>query len=118
LKIAPTCYCHLMKVLRLILLTAVMIGVIHAESSIIVDNQTGRVLEGDGQNRKLPIASLTKLALAMVTIDWSQIKGGNLDETATVPEQAITSTGGINPLGLQVGDVLTLRDLLYSCLLA
>ena len=118
MKIVPTCYNHCMQALRLILLTAAMVGVIHAESSIIVDNQTGRVLEGDGPNRKLPIASLTKLALAMVTIDWSQIKGGNLDEAATVPEVAISSTGGINPLGLQSGDGLTLRDLLYSCLLA
>jgi D-alanyl-D-alanine carboxypeptidase (penicillin-binding protein 5/6) len=97
---------------------AMMVGVLRSESSIIVDNQTGRILEGIGENRKLPTASLTKLALAMVTIDWSQIKKGNLDETAIVPEQAITSTGGINPLGLQVGDVLTLRDLLYCCLLA
>jgi D-alanyl-D-alanine carboxypeptidase (penicillin-binding protein 5/6) len=97
---------------------AMMVGVLRSESSIIVDNQTGRILEGIGENRKLPTASLTKLALAMVTIDWSQIKKGNLDETAIVPEQAITSTGGINPLGLQVGDVLTLRDLLYCSLLA
>ncbi len=107
-----------MQALRLILLMAMMVGVLRSESSIIVDNQTGRILEGIGENRKLPTASLTKLALAMVTIDWSQIKKGNLDETAIVPEQAITSTGGINPLGLQVGDVLTLRDLLYCCLLA
>jgi len=107
-----------MKALRLILLMAMMVGVLRSESSIIVDNQTGRILEGIGENRKLPTASLTKLALSMVTIDWSQIKKGNLDETAIVPEQAITSTGGINPLGLQVGDVLTLRDLLYCSLLA
>lgn len=107
-----------MQALRLILLMAMMVGVLRSESSIIVDNQTGRILEGIGENRKLPTASLTKLALAMVIIDWSQIKKGNLDETAIVPEQAITSTGGINPLGLQVGDVLTLRDLLYCCLLA
>ena len=107
-----------MQALRLILLMAMMVGVLRSESSIIVDNQTGRILERIGENRKLPTASLTKLALAMVIIDWSQIKKGNLDETAIVPEQAITSTGGINPLGLQVGDVLTLRDLLYCSLLA
>ena len=107
-----------MQALRLILLMAMMVGVLRSESSIIVDNQTGRILERIGENRKLPTASLTKLALAMVIIDWSQIKKGNLDETAIVPDQAITSTGGINPLGLQVGDVLTLRDLLYCCLLA
>jgi D-alanyl-D-alanine carboxypeptidase (penicillin-binding protein 5/6) len=107
-----------MPFLYSLMLGIVLVAPLHAESSIIVDNQTGRVLEGISQNRKLPIASLTKLALAMVAIDWSQIKGGNLDEIATVPEQAITSTGGINPLGLQAGDVLTLRDLLYSSLLA
>lgn len=93
-------------------------GLLHAESSIIVDNQTGRILQDSGANRKVPIASLTKLALAMVTLDWSELKEGNLDERATVPEVAITSTGGINPLGLQAGDTLTLRDLLYACLLA
>lgn len=107
-----------MQTLRLILLAALMVTCLQAESTIIVDNQTGRILGGEAQNRKVPIASLTKLALAMVAIDWSQVKGGNLDEPATVPPIAITSTGGINPLGLQAGDVLTLRDLLFSCLLA
>jgi D-alanyl-D-alanine carboxypeptidase (penicillin-binding protein 5/6) len=91
---------------------------LRAESSIIVDNQTGYILEGIHANDKLPIASLTKLALAMVTLDWSEIKGRNLSETATVPEAAISTTAGINPLGLQAGDTLTLRDLLYACLLA
>jgi D-alanyl-D-alanine carboxypeptidase (penicillin-binding protein 5/6) len=91
---------------------------LHAESSIIVDNQTGRILEGVSANQKLPIASLTKLALAMVALDWSQLKGGNLEQTAAVPEAAISTTGGINPRGLQAGDVLSLRDLLFACLLA
>lgn len=90
---------------------------LRAESSITIDNQTGRILEGVNANQKLPIASLTKLALAMVVIDWSDLKNGNLDQTATVPESAISGTGGINPLGLQAGDVMTLRDLLYACLL-
>jgi len=98
--------------------SAILTATLRAESSIIVDNQTGRILEGVGQNQKLPIASLTKLALAMVVLDWSQLKGINLDEQAIVPPAAIAGTGGVNPLGLQAGDVLTLRDLLYSCLLA
>jgi len=37
---------------------------------------------------------------------------------AVVPETALSTTGGINPLGLQAGDTLTLRDLLFACLLA
>ena len=89
-----------------------------AESSIIVDNQTGRILEGHGENQKRPIASLTKLALAMVALDWAELGNEKLDEKAAVPEAAIATTGGINPLGLQAGDVLSLRDLLFACLLA
>lgn len=94
------------------------IGCLRAESSIIVDNQTGHILEGANANAKVPIASLTKLALAMVALDWVELKGGSLEEHATIPEAALSTTGGINPLGLQTGDVVTLRDLLYACLLA
>lgn len=107
-----------MRPFYLLLVSVLMAGALHATSSIIVDNQTGRILEGAGANQKLPIASLTKLALAMVALDWSQLKGGNLEQTAVVPEVAITTTGGINPLGLQAGDELTLRDLIFACLLA
>ena len=91
---------------------------LRAENYIIVDNQTGRVLEQSGKDRKVPVASLTKLALAMVVLDWAQLTGANLDEAAVVPEAAVTTTGGINPLGLQPGDTLSLRDLIYACLLA
>ena len=107
-----------MRPFYLLLVSVLMAGALHATSSIIVDNQTGRILEVAGANQKLPIASLTKLALAMVALDWSQLKGGNLEQTAVVPEVAITTTGGINPLGLQAGDELTLRDLIFACLLA
>ena len=98
--------------------TQIVAPALHAENTIIVDNQTGRILGGRGENQKVPIASLPKLALAMVALDWSELKGGNLEETATVPEVAIATTGGVNPFGLQAGDVLTLRDLLFACLLA
>ena len=101
-----------------LLLTLCGVSQLRAESSIIVDNQTGRILEGIHANDKLPIASLTKLALAMVTLDSTELKNLHLEETASVPEAAISTTAGINPLGLQAGDTLTLRDLLYACLLA
>jgi len=107
-----------MRFLFLLLASVLSVGALRAESSIIVDNQTGRILEGVNRDQKLPIASLTKIALAMVTLDWADLKQGNLDEKATIPESAIASAGGVNPLGFQAGDVLTLRDLLYACLLA
>ena len=107
-----------MRFLSLLLASVLSVGALRAESSIIVDNQTGRILEGVNRDQKLPIASLTKIALAMVALDWADLKQGNLDEKATVPETAIASAGGVNPLGFQAGDVLTLRDLLFACLLA
>jgi D-alanyl-D-alanine carboxypeptidase (penicillin-binding protein 5/6) len=91
---------------------------IQAESYLIADNQGGHILETVHANDKLQVASLTKLALAMVTLDWADLKGSNLEETTAVPQEAIATTAGINPLGLQAGDVITLRDLLYACLLA
>ena len=107
------------RLFRFLCLSAVFAALpLHAESYVIADHQTGRILEDGGANRKAQIASLTKLALAMVALDWSEIKGGNLDQVAVVPETALSTTGGINPLGLQAGDALTLRDLLFACLLA
>lgn len=101
-----------------LLFTMLAAGALRGESWVIADNQTGRILEQKGGNGKVQIASLTKLALAMVALDWSELKGGNLDQSATVPEEAIATAGGVNPLGLQAGDVISLRDLLFACLLA
>lgn len=109
---------HSMRFLLFVVSLLLLATEIHAKNTIIVDNQTGRILEGVNANQKVPIASLTKLALAMVVLDWSELHGGNLEQTATVPEEALATTGGINPLGLQAGDALTLRDLLFACLLA
>ena len=108
----------IISLLLILLPTAATLQQLHAESFIIADNQTGRILAGHHANDKVSIASLTKLALAMVALDWSGLRGGSLEETATVPEVAISSTGGINPLGLQAGDVVSVHDLLYACLLA
>jgi D-alanyl-D-alanine carboxypeptidase (penicillin-binding protein 5/6) len=107
-----------MRVFTVLLAAAATLAPLRAESYIIADNQTGRVLEESAKDRKVPVASLTKLALALVVLDWAQLRSGNLDATATVPEAALSTTGGINPLGLQAGDEISLRDLLYASLLA
>jgi len=115
---SPGCYQRGMRVFTVLLAAAATLAPLRAESYIIADNQTGRVLEESAKDRKVPVASLTKLALALVVLDWAQLRSGNLDATATVPEAALSTTGGINPLGLQAGDEISLRDLLYASLLA
>jgi len=88
-----------------------------AQSYIVVDNQTGLILTSKNANEKLQVASLTKVATATVVLDWAQLNKADLSQMAVVSAQAMRA-GGINPVGLQEGDTLSLRDLLYTALMA
>ncbi len=88
-----------------------------AQSYIIVDNQTGLILASQNANAKLQVASLTKIATAIVVFDWAQLNKADLSQMAAVSARAVRA-GGINPAGLQEGDSLSLRDLLYTSLMA
>jgi D-alanyl-D-alanine carboxypeptidase (penicillin-binding protein 5/6) len=87
------------------------------ESYLIVDNQTGRILASKEPDQKRQIASLTKIATAMVVLDWAKLTNADLGELVTVPAAA-ASVGGGNPTGLQQDDLISLRDLLYCSLMA
>ncbi|MEI6278987.1 MAG: serine hydrolase [Verrucomicrobiae bacterium] len=88
-----------------------------AESYIIVDGQTGHVLASQKQDEKLPVASLTKVAAAAVTLDWARVNSGNLAALVEISSRAL-GAGGMNPVGFQPGDRVSLRDLIYCALLA
>jgi D-alanyl-D-alanine carboxypeptidase (penicillin-binding protein 5/6) len=91
--------------------------VLSAESYIVVDNQTGMILTSKKPNEKLQVASLTKIAAAMVALDWAQLNRADLSQMAVISSRAVRA-GGLNPVGLQEGDSLSLRDLLYTALMA
>lgn len=82
---------------------------------VIVDAQTGWILEQADARDKRQIGSLTKVATAMVVLDWSEKRGGDLNQIATIPPEAFVGTGE-NLIGFQPGDQITLRDLLYAAL--
>ncbi|MGA7394078.1 MAG: serine hydrolase [Terrimicrobiaceae bacterium] len=103
--------------IQILLLFALVAGASAAQSYIIVDNQTGLILASKNPNEKLQVASLTKVATAMVVLDWAQLSKADLSQMATVSARAMRS-GGLNPVGLQEGDLLSLRDLLYTALMA
>ena len=86
-----------------------------AQASIIVDAQTGYVLDEQKPREKRQIGSLTKIATAMVVLDWAEHKGGNLSQMATVPPEAFVDARE-NNIGFQPGDMIDLRDLLYAAL--
>jgi D-alanyl-D-alanine carboxypeptidase (penicillin-binding protein 5/6) len=86
-----------------------------ARAYAIVDAQTGFVLEQANLKDKRQIGSLTKVATAMVVLDWAEKRAGDLNQFATIPPEAFVGTGE-NLVGFQAGDRITLRDLLYAAL--
>ncbi len=86
-----------------------------AQSFIIVDAKTGHVLQESNPRQKLQVGSLTKVATAMVVLDWAEHRGGDLGQMATIPPEAFAGIAE-NIIGFQPGDTVELRDLLYAAL--
>jgi D-alanyl-D-alanine carboxypeptidase (penicillin-binding protein 5/6) len=87
-----------------------------AAAWVIADSTTGFVLDSSNAGKKLQVASLTKIATAMVVLDWAAAKGVDLGELATVPQTA-AALASPNSIGLQPGDQISLREALYAGLL-
>ena len=86
-----------------------------AESYITIDATTSYVLDKSQPNKKHQIGSLTKIATAMVVLDWAASGSGDLAQVAIIPESALVGAN-TNNIGFQPGDTITLRDLLYAAL--
>ena len=86
-----------------------------AQASIIVDAQTGYVLQESKSKDKRQVGSLTKIATAMVVLDWAELKGGDLNQFVNISPAAFTGTLE-NRIGFQPGDAIALRELLYAAL--
>lgn len=87
------------------------------ESVMVVEAYSGKVLVASNATAKRPVASLTKIATAAVAVDWASATGADIGSVVITVPQTITMVGGPNPMSLQPGDRLTLRDALYSALL-
>lgn len=88
-----------------------------SESLMVVEAYSGKILLAQNATAKRPIASLTKIATAAVTVDWATATGTDLGASILTVPETISLVGGPNPMNLQPGDKLTLRDALYSALL-
>jgi D-alanyl-D-alanine carboxypeptidase (penicillin-binding protein 5/6) len=87
------------------------------ESVMVMEAYSGKVLVASNASVKRPVASLTKIATGAVTVDWSVATGADLGKLRVTVPQTITLVGGPNPMNLQPGDSLSMRDALYSALL-
>ena len=87
-----------------------------ARAYLIADEKYGHILAGAHTEDKVQIASLTKIATAVVAFDWTRLGGHSLDQMVAI-RAATLATSGSNPVGYEAGDELTIRDLLYAVLL-
>jgi serine-type D-Ala-D-Ala carboxypeptidase (penicillin-binding protein 5/6) len=86
-----------------------------AQAFAIVDAQTGYVLQEHASKDKRQVGSLTKIATAVVVLDWAENRHGDLNQMVTIPPSAFVGTLE-NNVGFQPNDEIALRDLLYAAL--
>src|SRR5690625_2575754 len=77
---------------------------------ILMEETTDRVLLEENAHERVPVASITKLMTAAVALQY-----GNLDDRIVVSEEALQTSG--SSIYLEVGEELTLEDLLYGLML-
>lgn len=81
-----------------------------AESAIVVDSMTGKVLYTKACRTKRPPASTTKMMTAILALE-----NGNLDDQVRASDYACKTPN--SSLHLKPGEILTLHNLLYGLLI-
>lgn len=86
---------------------------LEAPNLLVAETNTGRIIYEREADKKIYPASITKLLTAILVVENCE-----LDETVTVSENAVLSvpSGYVNA-NLQVGEELTVEDLLYVMLI-
>ena len=83
-----------------------------AAAVVVIDDATGAVLYGLNEHQRLPPASLTKLATAILAVESAP----DLDVPVAIDIDSRAMPGS-SVMGLLPGDEFQLRDLLYGLLL-
>ena len=100
----------LIFIFMLILIPKVNASTDSASSYILMDETTGRVLLSKDMNSKRLIASITKIMTSTLAIE-----SGKLDEVVEVDDTISKAYG--SGIYIEVGEEITLRDLLYGLML-
>src|SRR5919112_1607938 len=80
----------------------------------LTDLRSGEYLAGEGASRELPIASTTKIMVALVVLEEA-----DLDEEVEVSKNAAAyATPAYSNVGLLPGDPLSVRELLMAALIS
>ena len=83
---------------------------ISASSYIVYDMDNNRVLKSYNENEQKLIASISKIMTAIIAIE-----NGNLQQNVTVDKNILTAVG--SSIYLEIGEKISLKDLLYGMML-
>ena len=81
-----------------------------AHSYVLMDQDTGRVIESKNKDTPMLIASITKIMTCILAIE-----NGNLNEIVKVDDSILKSYG--SGIYISVGEEIKLIDLLYGLML-
>ncbi|WP_353095857.1 D-alanyl-D-alanine carboxypeptidase family protein [Tissierella praeacuta] len=81
-----------------------------AESCILIDSESGRVLYERDAHRKMPMASTTKIMTALVALEK-----GNINDKVVIKNESVGVEG--SSIYLREGEVISLKDMLYGLML-
>lgn len=94
----------------LLLIFIPKVEAIQAESYVVMDYDTGRILEGKNEDKEKLIASTTKIMTAIIALE-----NGSLDSTIKVGEEVLKAYG--SAIYLSLNEEISLKDLLYGLML-
>lgn len=101
----------------LVILFSIITMLSAEEAHIVVEAYSGKVLSGQNTSVKRPVASLTKMATAVVAVDWANAAGRDISKEIIRVPRIVTQLPTLSPIALAPGESLTLRDALYSAML-
>ncbi len=96
---------------KIIIIILIILTIPVNASSIVMDIDSKRILYEDNKDEQRLIASITKIMTAIIVIE----NNPNLDKKITIGEEVLTMYG--TSIYLQVGEVISIKDLLYGLVL-
>lgn len=109
IKKLTTCFLIIFLLLGIVPQQSSAVGV-SAQTAILIEQESGRILYEKQAHKKMRIASITKIMTAILAIE-----SGKLDEMVTVSERALQAEG--SSIYLQKGEKIKLEDLVYGLML-
>lgn len=102
---------RLLIVLFLLLIVPIKINAFSlGTSAILMEEDTKRVLVSKNMNKKMLIASTTKIMTAVIALE-----SGKMDELITVTDKVLEAYG--SSIYLSIGETMNLKDMLYGLMM-